>query len=314
MPNEALAKIFFEIAELLEMKNVPWKPAAYRAAALSIQNLPEPIETIYARGGDKALKEISKVGEAISKKIIEYIETGKVTSLESLRKRTGIDIVSLKKVSSLGPKRLMLLKKELGVKDLKTLKKAARQHKIALLPGFGKRSEAQILAGIALAEGASRIPFKQALSIAESIKQALSKCRAVLKVEVAGSVRRKKPTIGDVDVLVSTNESEKVMDFFTSLSNVNEVIMKGSTKSSVRVVQNVQVDVRAVKPGQWGSALMYFTGSKMHNIELRKIAMKKGLKLNEYGLFKGDKVIASQTEKDIYEALGRKYLPPDKRE
>ena len=313
MANEELAKIFFEMAELLELKNVQWKPRAYKAAAVSVQNLSQPLEEVYSSGGLKALKEIPGIGDAIAKKIIEFIETGKVTSLKSLRNRTGIELVSLLRVPGLGPKKIAVLNKELGVKDIAGLKLAAEQHKIAPLAGFGEDSEAQILKGIALAGSGERTPLEKARPVANSITKALGKCKAVLKVEVAGSLRRGLPTIGDVDVLVATNDPETVMEFFVSLPQVKSVIMRGPTKSSTRVKSGMQVDLRAVLPVQWGSALLYFTGSKNHNIELRKIAIKKGLKLNEYGLFKGETVVASKTEKEIYTALGKKFLPPKKR-
>ncbi len=314
MLNEALAKIFFEIADILEMQNVAWKPRAYRTAAINLQNIPEPVELIYKRGGEKALEAIPGVGKALAQKIIEFIETGAVESLAKLRKKSGVDIASLNRVPGLGPRKIKILFEKLGVKDIESLKKAAEQHKISGLEGFGEKSEAQILKNIAIAESGGRIPLAEAIATAKTFKSAMQKSRAVKRIEIAGSVRRMKPTIGDVDVLVSTTKPKKVMDLFTSLKPVSEVIMKGSTKSSIRTGEGIQVDLRAVKPEQWGAALLYFTGSKQFNISIRRIAIKKGLKLNEYGLFRGEEVVAGKTEEEVFKALGMKFVEPQKRE
>ncbi|MAG21697.1 MAG: hypothetical protein CL943_00125 [Candidatus Diapherotrites archaeon] len=313
MKNQEIAEIFFQIADLLEMKDVQWKPRAYRTAARSIENLQEPIQERYKSGGLKALKEIPGVGEAIAKKIEELIKTGKSRSLENLKKRVPVNVDDLGQIQGLGSKKMIKLYKELGVKNLKDLKKAAEQHRIRGLDGFGEKSEVEILKSIS-ASKEKRIALEQVLPIANQVKTALQKrCKTALRTELAGSLRRKKPTVHDVDILVATNQPESVMDFFTSIKGVEQVLMKGSTKSSISF-KGIQVDLRAVKPVQWGSALLYFTGSKQHNISLRRLAQKKGWKVSEYGLFEKEKVLVSKTEKEIYNKLGMAYIPPTQRE
>ncbi len=314
MKNSEIATVFFEIADILEMQGVQWKPRAYRTAAVSIQNQSEQLEETYKKGGKKALEEIPGIGKAIAKKIEEILATGKLQYLGELRKSLPLDVEALNAVPGLGPKRLMALYKKLKIKNLEQLRQAALQHKISKIAGFGEKSEALILEGLGIAEASERIPLEKALSIALPIKQRLQKNKLVLKVEIAGSIRRKKPTIRDIDILVATNNPKELMNFFVGLPEAREVIMKGPAKSSIRTIEGIQVDLRAVKQEQWGSALLYFTGSKQHNIELRKIAIKKGLKLNEYGLFKRKKIIASKKEEEIYKALGLQYLEPEKRE
>ncbi len=315
MKNQEITAIFFEIADILEMQNVQWKPRAYRKAAMAIESLSEPIEDVYKKGGKKALEAIPGVGENIAKKIEEIIKTGKLHYFEKLKKSMPIDVEALGAVPGLGPKKTVQLYKKLGIKNLDDLKKAALQHRIRHLPGFGEKTEEEILKGISLAKRAGeRMLLGLALPVAKEVKSYLEKSKAVKAAEPAGSLRRRMETIGDIDILVASNKPKTVMDYFTAVPSVRKVLAKGSTKASVWVENNLQVDIRVIKPKQWGSALQYFTGSKQHSIELRKIALKKGLKLSEYGVFKGKRVIASKSEEDVYRALGLPYIEPELRE
>ncbi len=313
--NQEIADIFYRIADILEMQSVQWKPRAYRAAANAIESMSKPVEDVYRQGGLKALEEIPGIGEALAKKIEEMIKTGKLKHYEKLKKKLPINLDELDTVPGLGPKKLMVLYKKLGVRNLKDLRNAAERHEIAGLPGFAEKSEQEILKAIIGKGGkVKRIPLSVALPVANGIIRALGKLGVVQKVEAAGSLRRKRPTIGDIDILIASNSPAVVADAFVSMPDVKRVIAKGSTKSNVVLKSGIQVDLRVVKPEQWGSALQYFTGSKAHSIALRKIAIKKGLKLSEYGVFKNQKVVASKTEKDVYNALGLAYIKPELRE
>ncbi|MDP2973537.1 MAG: helix-hairpin-helix domain-containing protein, partial [Candidatus Diapherotrites archaeon] len=288
---------------------------AYRAAANAIESLGKPVEQIYMQGGLKALEEIPGVGEALAKKIEEMVKTGKLKHYDKLKKSLPINLDELETVPGLGPKKLMVLYKELGIKNLKDLKKPAEQHKIAGLRGFAEKSEQEILKAVA-ANGvkSERIPLSVALPVAKEIVERLRKLKEAERVEAAGSLRRRRPTIGDIDILVASEKPNVVSKVFVSMPSVKKVLGSGETKSSGVLSNGMQSDLRVVKPEQWGSALQYFTGSKAHSIALRKIAMKKGLKLSEYGVFKGSKVIASKTEEDVYNAIGLDYIKPELRE
>ncbi|MCX6798845.1 MAG: helix-hairpin-helix domain-containing protein [Candidatus Diapherotrites archaeon] len=235
--------------------------------------------------------------------------------MDELRKSMPIDVEALNAVPGLGPKKLMLLYKKLKVRNIEDLRKAAEQHKIMKLPGFGEKSEMEILKSIT-ADGKEkeRVPLEKALPAANEIVRLLRRLPEAQKVEAAGSIRRKRETIGDIDILVASEQPEAVSKVFVSMPLVQKVLASGETKSSVVLRGGMQADLRVVKPLQWGSALQYFTGSKAHSIELRKIAIKKGLKLSEYGVFRGSKVVASKTEEDVYNALGLDYIPPEERE
>lgn len=312
--NQDIANIFYKIADILEMQSVQWKPQAYRAAANAIEALGKPLSEVYARGGLKALDEIPAVGEALAKKIEEILKTGRLRHYEKLRKELPINLDELETVPSLGPKKLHILYEKLGVRNLRDLQQAAEQHKIAALKGFAEKSEQQILKAI-LANGGrgKRIPLSVARPIAGQIVKKLKAVKAAQKVEAAGSFRRRRPTIGDIDILVASPSPEAVTKAFVSMPGV-KILASGKTKSSVVLQSGIQVDLRVVKPLQWGSALQYFTGSKSHSIALRKIAIKKGLKLSEYGVFRGKELVASKTEKDVYNVLGLDYIKPELRE
>jgi len=312
MKNREIAKIFYEIADMLEMQDVQFKPRAYRKAAQNIESLSEDIEEIYKRG---ELEKIPGVGKSIAEKVKEFIEKGSVAYYEKLKKEIPVNLEELSSVEGLGPKMIKLLYKELGIKNLNDLEKAAKEGKIRHLKGMGERTEQKILENIEFArKKGGRILLGFALPEAMKLIKFLEKYAE--KISLAGSLRRKKETIGDMDILAVSLNPEKLMDEFTSMNEVDKILAKGETKSSVRLKSGIQVDLRIVDKESFGSALQYFTGSKEHNIEVRKIAVRNGYKLNEYGLFdkKSNKKIAGETEEGVYKALGMQYIPPELRE
>jgi len=314
MINKKIAKIFKEIAEYLEMEDVQFKPQAYRKAAFLIDNLDQNLNEIYQEGGEKALKGLSGIGESIADKIIEYIKTGKIEYYEKYKKKVPIEFDELTSVEGIGPKTVKKLWKELDIKDLESLEKAAKDKKIRELDGFGEKSEKNILEGIEFVKSSKgRFLLGDILPVVEEIKEKLKNLEQVKKVDVCGSVRRKKATIGDIDFLVLTDNPEPVMEFFVSMPNVVKVWGKGKTKSSIRTEQDFDIDLRVIPKKSYGAALQYFTGSKDHNIKTRKIAINKRLKLSEYGVFKKEKRIAGKTEKEVYNAIGLPFIEPELR-
>ncbi|MBW2981974.1 hypothetical protein KY343_03785 [Candidatus Woesearchaeota archaeon] len=317
MKNQNISEIFFDMADILEMKNIQWKPRAYRQAARAIASLPEDVEKIYKKGGIKLLEEIPGVGEGIAKKIIEFLKTGKVKEYARLKKTVPSHINILMKIPGMGSKKVRKLNKLLNIKTVSDLEKAARAHKIAKIPGFGEKSEQDILEGIGLMrKSKGRIPLKQAERISKNIISQLKKLKEIQKIEAAGSLRRKKSTVRDIDIIASSNKPEKIIDTFTKLKNIQKVLAKGPRKATIILKSGVQLDLRVFSAESYGAGLFYFTGSKNYNIEMRKIAIKKGYKLSEYGLFdkQTGKRIAGKTEKEICKKLGVKYLKPEQRE
>jgi DNA polymerase (family X) len=312
MKNLLVARILNEIADILEMREVEFKPRAYRKAARTVESLSKPIEEVYE---EKKLKELSGVGESIATKIAEIIETGKSQYLEELKKQMPADIEALTSIEGMGPKSVKKLYEKLKIRTLDDLARAAENQKIREVKGFGPKTEKNILEHLELAKrGKERVLLGFALPIAEEIKHRLEKEAPVSQAAVTGSLRRMKETIGDLDILVSSTKPEKIAEFFVKMADVQEVLDKGVTKCSVILKNNIRVDLRIVEEKSFGSALMYFTGSKDHNIKLRKIAMSKSYKLNEYGLFKKDKQIAGETEEEVYRQLGMDWIPPELRE
>jgi DNA polymerase (family 10) len=316
MINQELAEIFFDIADILDMKNVEWKPRAYRQAARAVDATSQDLRTIYKKGGLKLLKEIPGVGDAIGKKIVEYIKTGKIKEYERLKKTIPLHISVLTRIPGMGIKKVKKLNKVLKIRTVKQLESAALKHKIAKIPGFGEKSEMDILDGIALMrKSKGRIPLRLAQRTADRIIARLKPLKTVLKISTAGSLRRKKPTIGDIDLLVCSKQPKKVIDAFTKIPN-QKILGKGPTKATLVLRSGIQVDLRVVPPKSWGAAQLYFIGSKNYNIELRKIAIKKGYKLNEYGLYDKTtgKQVAGKTEKGVMKKLGVKWIKPEQRE
>jgi DNA polymerase (family X) len=310
MKNRAVAEILYEIADILEIKGVEFKPYAYRRAAQNIESLPQDIEDVYKDG---KLQELPGIGKAIAEKISEIIETGSSTSLEDLKKSVPIDL-ELLNIGGLGPKKIMILYKTLKIKNVSDLEKAATAGKIRKLRGFGERTEQEILKNIDFKRKNVRILLGEASPVAENIVDILKKSGLVTRAISAGSIRRMKETIGDIDILVVSKSPVKVMDFFTKMKDVQKVLVKGDTKSSIVLNNGIQADIRVVNEKSFGSALMYFTGSKEHNIALRKIAIHKKMKLSEYGLFSGSKQVSGRTEEEVYHKLGLHYVEPEMRE
>lgn len=315
MRNFELAKIFYEIAEYLYMKEEGFRAVAYRRVASNLESMEKDIDSIYSEGGIKLLEEIPGVGKNIAQKIEEYIKTGKVKSLQDLKKETPIKLDEISRVEGMGSRKAKFLFEKLNIKNLKDLERAAKSHKIAPLFGFGEKTEKNIIEGIKfLKRSKGRSLMGYIMPIVEEIITKLSSLKEVEDISVAGSTRRRKETIGDVDILIASKKPVKVMDAFVSLPGVVKVWGKGSTKASVRMKDGFDVDLRIVKIESFGSALQYFTGSKEHNIATRRIAISKGLKLNEYGVFKKDKKIAGRTEQEVYKAVGLSYIIPEMRE
>ncbi len=315
MKNQEIANIFYEIADFLEMEGVQFKPYAYQKAAITLENLEKDVQDIYKEGGREALEKIPGVGKSIAEKIEEYLKTEKIKYYQDLKKKTPVKMEELTTVEGLGPKRVKVLYQKLDIRNLKDLEKAAKAHKIASLFGFDEKTEKNILEGIAfLKRSKGRFLLGEILPIVKETLERLKSLKEIEKISPAGSVRRMKETIGDVDFLVISKNSEKVMDFFVSLPEIVKVWGKGSTKSSVRMKGGFDMDIRVVPKKSYGSALQYFTGSKEHNIATRKIAIDKGLKLNEYGVFRGPRMIAGKTEEEVYKTLGMEWVPPELRE
>lgn len=313
MDNSEIARILYEFAELMDLKGDTFKRNAYRKAAQSIEALDGDVREYRKRG---ELEDIPGVGRAIAQKIAEVLDTGRSTKLEELRAEFPPGLLELMKVPDIGPRTLVRLYHELGVKDLEDLRQAALQHRIRQLKGFGERSEENILRGIDLVVGhQGRMLLGDALPVALAMESYLRE-QGVDRVSVAGSLRRMKETIGDIDLLVGSDRPLWVMDLFTSYPLMGTVISKGTTRSSIRLRDGTQVDLRVVSSAEYGAALLYFTGSKEHNVELRRIAMQKGLKLNEYGLFHKDEggLAVGGEERDIYLSLGLDLIPPELRE
>lgn len=315
MKNFEIARIFYEIADILEMQEVAWKPNAYRKAARSIEGLSEDIATTYAKGGLKGLKQIPGVGEHLAKKIEEFLKTGKVKEYTKLRKSIPAGVESMMHLPGMGPKKAWTLFKKLNIKNLTELKRAATQNKIQKLTGFSHKTEQDILRGLILVkQGTERQLLGNVLPIAKELLEQVKGVRGVQQAEIAGSIKRRKESIKDIDILVVSKDPTRVMNFFTTMKEVSRVIAKGQKKSSVRLKQGINSDLRVIQPESFGAAQQYFTGSKEHNVVLRQIAIKKGYKLSEYGLFKGKKQVAGKTEKEIYRKLGLQYVPPELRE
>ncbi len=317
--NQPIAKILREISAYLSMDEIPFKPQAYERASLNIETLSEDVGKIYKKGGAKALEKIPGIGKNIAEKIAEYIETGKIKEYEKLKKKMPVDLGALSAIEGIGPKTIKTLYKKLKIKNISDLERAVKSGKIKKLPNFGAKTEQNILQSMKfLKKSRGRILLGDILPIVYEIISKMKKLKEVGKISEAGSTRRRKSTVGDIDILVGSNKPQKVLNYFVSLPGIVKVWGKGATKASIRLNAGFDVDLRVVPERQFGSALQYFTGSKEHNVVLRKIAISKGLKLNEYGLFSakngGSKLIAGKTEKEIYEALGMNYMEPELRE
>ncbi len=316
MKNSDIAKFFYEIASILEAKEIQFKPMAYRKAAMAIETWNAEVEKIYKEKGLKGLKELPGVGDAIAKKTSEILETGKLKYLDDLRKDSPRELLDIVSMYDIRAKTAYKIYKELGVNTVKDLKNAAESHKIKGIKGLGEKTEEKILEGIKkMKEVKGRMLLGVAYPVAVDVVESLKKSGDIEKISIAGSLRRKKETIGDIDILVVSSKPEKIMNSFVSLENVKKILVKGKTKTSV-IINDIHADLRVVSKESFGSALQYFTGSKDHNIKIRRIASGKGMKISEYGVFdrKTNKRIAGKTEEEVYKILSMQYIEPELRE
>ncbi len=314
MKNQEIVRIFNDIADLLEIKGEnPFRIRAYRRAALNIESL----STDIASTPKDELMKIPGIGQDLAGKILEYIQTGKMQAYEDLKKEVPEGLSGLLSVPSLGPKTAKLLFEKLQVKDLDDLARLAREHKLIGLPGIKEKTEENIIKGIEmLKRGMERQPLGKVLPIAKDIVGYLETHATVDQIKIAGSIRRWKDTVKDIDILATSRDPKAVMNAFVHLPHVQDILMHGPTKSSVIIHEGLQVDLRVVEEDSFGAALAYFTGSKAHNIRLREMAVKAGLKINEYGIFreKDDKKLGGKREEDVYRLLGLPFIAPELRE
>jgi len=314
MKNKEIASIFNDIADILEIKgDNPFRIRAYKRAALALESLSKDV----AETSKEELLRIPGIGQDLAGKIEEYIKTGKIQAYEDIKKEIPEGLSTLLKVPGLGPKTAKMLYEKLNVRNMEDLENYARKHKLTGLPGIKEKTEENIIKGIEmLKRGIERKPLGKVLPVAEEILDYIKKHSPVNKISLAGSLRRWKDTIKDIDILATSNDPKSVMNAFIHLPDVKEVLMHGPTKSSIIIQEDIQVDLRVVKEESYGAALAYFTGSKEHNIRLREMAVKAGLKINEYGIFreKDDKKLGGEKEEDIYKILGLPYIPPEMRE
>ncbi|MRN68721.1 MAG: DNA polymerase III [Nitrosopumilales archaeon] len=322
MKNANIASILRDIAFLLEMEeeednsNIVFKIRSYKRASDVIANLSSNVEEVYATQGLKGLMQIPSVGKAIALKIEEYLTTGKIQYLDELKSKTDIDIDGFYGLEGIGPKTIKIVYDKLGIRDLSGLEKAASGGKLRSIRGFSEKKEEVILKKIQLfKKGRSRYLLGEVYPLIKQIETRLLKFNGVKNAVVAGSFRRMKETVGDIDFVVACNDVEKVMDYFVSMPEIDEVLGKGSTKTFVRLNNGMDADLLVVPEESFGSALQYFTGSKEHGVAMRKIALAKGLHLNEWGIFDNSQHrIAGSTEEEVYQTLDLEWIPPEMRE
>jgi len=313
MTNQEIAEILVHISQILDIQGEnPFKIRAYIKAAETIEALTYQLSSLEDK--DK-IQELPGIGEAITRKIKELLETGKLKYYEDLKKSEYAPLIEFLRIPGMGPKHAKLVHDKLGVKTIEELKKAAEEGKLRELPGLGEKVEQNILQGIQQVQ-----KFKERYSLAfiypraQNILDELKQVKEVKQITLGGSLRRMKETIGDVDILVASEKPKPVMDVFVNLPKTAKVVAKGSTKSSIVTKDGFQVDIRVVKPESFGAAQHYFTGSKAHNIRIRSLGIDKGLKVNEYGVFKGKKSIAGKTEEEVFKSVGLPFIPPELRE
>lgn len=313
--NAEIAALLREMALRLEMKGVAFKPQAFEKAAYTVDALDDSLERIYRSGGIKALDALPSVGAGIAKRMEEALATGRIAELEEMRREAPVDILRLSAVEGLGAKSILALHGRLGIRTLDDLARAARAGRIRDVPGFGEKLEARILRSIEfLGMDAGRIPLGEALALANRIVARLREDPDAVQVVVAGSIRRRRETVGDIDILAVTRRPVELVERFVSMPGVARVHAEGAAKALVRLSAGIDADLRVVAPESFGAALLYFTGSKDHSVALRRLALERGLKINEYGVFRGSRRIAGETEESVYRAVGLPWIPPEMRE
>ncbi len=312
--NEDIAKAFEEIADLLEIDNAnPFRVRAYRNAARTIQGLGKTLQAFVDEGRD--LKSLPGIGQDLADKIDEMLRTGRMQALDALHRKLPASLEELLRIPGMGPKRVQALYHKLGIKTLSQLERAARSGRLRELPGFGPKLQQQILDSVAASKSAeARWSRIETAASANQIVAFLQSVPGVDEVVVAGSFRRGKESIGDLDILVTATDTPLVMQRLAHYAEVRRVVSSGSTRSTVLLNSGLQVDVRAVDQESFGAALHYFTGSKSHNIQVRRLGQKRGLKINEYGVFEGKRRISGKSEKEVFAAVGLPWIPPELRE
>ena len=312
--NEDIAVIFDEMADLLEIEDAnPFRVRAYRNAARTIRGLGRELKEMVAQGED--LTRLPGIGKDLAAKIEEILTTGHARALDKLHKEVPASLEALLKIPGLGPKRVKVLYQDLHIKTLKQLEHAARRGKLSELPGFGSKTEQRILESVAAHRSVEKRFLRSvAQQYAKPLVQYLKAIASVNEVVVAGSYRRGKETVGDLDILVTAKTKSPVMQKFVAYDEVVEVMSRGTTRSTVFLRNGLQVDLRVVEPQSFGAALHYFTGSKAHNIQVRRLGQQRGLKINEYGVFKGERSIAGKTETSVFKSVGLPFIPPELRE
>jgi DNA polymerase (family 10) len=313
MKSVEIARIFRDIAKILEIKgeNV-FRVRAYERAAQSVEDLPNLLEK-YIK--EDRLQEIPGIGKELAERIKEYSATGKIKLFEDLKESIPPGLLELLKVPSIGPKTAKLLFDRLKIKSIAGLEKAIQTKKLVGLPGIKEKTIENIQKGIAIVKrGQERMTLAQATAAALEFIEPLEKLPEVKKISTGGSFRRRKETVRDIDILIASDKPQKIIHSFVGLTMVRDVTAEGETKASIRTKNDTQIDCRVVKDRSFGAALVYFTGSKDFNIKIRQLAIKKGLKINEYGIFRNDKFVCGKTEEEIFKALGMSYVPPELRE
>ncbi|HLC75567.1 MAG TPA: DNA polymerase/3'-5' exonuclease PolX [Candidatus Peribacterales bacterium] len=321
MTNAEIAAVFARIALILDLKNEnPFRVRAYERAAMMVENLPTDLKKMYESGGKKELLSLPGIGKDLAEKIEEMVTTGKLPYLTQIEKKVPKGLLEIMEIEGVGPKKTKQLWEKFKVKSIAELVKLAESGKIAKLPGWGEKSVINLLRGVDQRSRMSgRLPIGEVWSLAQGIVDALRATKLCTKIEVAGSLRRGRETVGDLDFLVASSKAKKVMEVFCNLPVVESVTAKGETKSTVFLKAGLDADLRVVEEEVFGAALHYFTGSKDHNVHIRRIGIKKGLTISEYGVHKGTakkkgKLIASETEEDVYKALGLSFIAPELRE
>jgi DNA polymerase (family 10) len=316
--NAQIAAMFNELADLLEIEGAnPFRIRAYRNASRVIGNWPRNLAEASQEEGQ--IPKLPGVGQDLTQKIAEISTTGHLKALSEIRQRVPRELLQLIKIQGVGPKRAKLLFEEKGIRSTRELEKAAKSGEIRNLPGFGQKVEENILQSLkARASGMeklqSRIKYAEAEQIVAPLMKHMNKMPGLKQAEVAGSYRRRQETVGDLDLVTTCKDPEALLDHFLTYGEIARVLSRGTTRSTVLFRSGVQVDLRVVEEKSYGAALHYFTGSKSHNIAVRKLALQKGLKINEYGVFKGTKWVAGRTETEVYAKVGLPYIEPELRE
>ncbi len=316
--NSEISRALRELGFLVEVEggdNVQFKARAYYKAADTIASWTENVSELYAKGGINTLLQIPSIGRAIAAKIEQFIREGRIGQLEELKARIPINTAELQGIEGLGPKTIKVLYDKLQITDLAGLERSVAEGRLRGVPGFTERKEKDMLKRIEFfRRGKGRRIIGEVYPLVKQIEARLLKLAGVKQAVAAGSVRRMRETIGDIDYLVSSDSPEVALDFFVKMAEVDEVIARGPAKAFVKLAGGIDADLLVVPPESWGSALQYFTGNKEHSVALRRIAIAKSLRLNEWGVYEGDKKIAGETEEQVYEVLGLQWIPPEMRE